>query len=560
MTDLSELGRRLVENPPVPPTPPAELRRRWRRRRSRRSAIAGLSLAAVAGCVAAILATTGGTPSRVRVVSPATPPTGTSAVPVQPTALAVGPHGDLYVADPARDQILERLSDGRFVVVAGTGKEGFSGDGGPATKARLNDPSGMAFAPDGTLYFVDLGNHRVRAVYPNGTIKTVAGGGSRGTSGFVTVGTPALRASLTPLDVTFGPKGRLYIATGEQVLRLDGDDTLTPVVGAPSKFGGLHGLGGPATSGSADGANGIAFDSVGNLYITGSATKSLLMVTPSGTLTQPAGGLALYPRGDGGVATNPHGGVVAMGTQNVLSISPHGAKTIISFTSGTFDGIHGFSPNGIAVGRDGTIYLDTNDRDGYAERSAIAAISADGYNTRLLWENTPANPAHPTTLNDRSTSHAIVLSGAGIDSVTFGTREASAIARLERLFGTPETRAPQRQGGSCGIDAVMQWPAMIAYFDHGIFVGYGTRVTSGKKPAEGKETTAKGLRVGDSLSQAEDLYGARLTTSFAQGGAWFVATPAGKLEGYLTSEPNQTPPARIASIEAGSLGCPATSP
>lgn len=72
--------------------------------------------------------------------------------------------------------------------------------------------------------------------------------------------------------------------------------------------------------------------------------------------------------------------------------------------------------------------------------------------------------------------------------------------------------------------------------------------------------TAQGLRVGDTLAQAQQLYGTELSTSFAQGGSWSAATPEGKLEGYLSEEPSQSSVSTISSIEAGAVGCPAMTP
>ena len=78
---------------------------------------------------------------------------------------------------------------------------------------------------------------------------------------------------------------------------------------------------------------------------------------------------------------------------------------------------------------------------------------------------------------------------------------------------------------------------------------------------DGNLVTAQGLRVGDTLAQAQQLYGSELTTSFAQGGSWSAVTSNGKLNGFLSEEPNQTPsPPTIMSIEAGAVGCPAMTP
>ncbi len=110
----------------------------------------------------------------------------------------------------------------------------------------------MAVAKDGTLYFADAGNNRIRAISPWGTIRTVAGDGN---FGWVGSGASALAASLGgPAAVTIGPDHRLYIAVADssEVLRLSRDGTLTKIAGV-RRYAGLYGIGGPATEASADG-------------------------------------------------------------------------------------------------------------------------------------------------------------------------------------------------------------------------------------------------------------------------------------------------------------------
>jgi len=106
---------------------------------------------------------------------------GLFVTPKAPYALAVAPNGDLLIVDSSRDQILRHLPSGKFRVIAGSGKRGFSGDGGQAVRAELDieNNSGIAVAKDGTVYFSDSGNGRVRDVLPNGIIKTILGGGTR---------------------------------------------------------------------------------------------------------------------------------------------------------------------------------------------------------------------------------------------------------------------------------------------------------------------------------------------------------------------------------------------
>ncbi|HET6611204.1 MAG TPA: hypothetical protein VFG83_04415 [Kofleriaceae bacterium] len=92
-----------------------------------------------------------------------------------PTAVTVDAEGDLYIADSLHNVIRRVTPDGIIETVAGTGEEGFSGDGGPATEARLNQPTGIAVDADGTMYIADRSNFRVRRVTPDGIISTIAG-------------------------------------------------------------------------------------------------------------------------------------------------------------------------------------------------------------------------------------------------------------------------------------------------------------------------------------------------------------------------------------------------
>ena len=369
------------------------IREARRRRRRRWLAIAaggvvvGFSVAAIVGL------TGGGTPPRHRVARPpgakkaATPvaPTGTGVVPQRPSSLAIGPNKNLYIADDLRNQVLERLPDGTFVPVAGNGTVGFSGDGGPATSAELNYPAGITFGPDGTLYIADDLNGRIRAVSSAGVITTIAGNGGEG--GWVADGTPALAVSLRPSDMAFGPDGLMYVADDQEVLRLEPNGTFTRVLGEnTNEYAGVYGIGGPARSASADGANGVAVDRSGNLYVAGSNTKAILMVDPEGIVHSLG---SIYPRGPGGLVTAPDGSVTAMDELGVVGLSPRGIKTLVRFPTTdkvSYLGITGFSPNGIAVGPGGTMYLDTFYGNGYTDKSALIMIPAQGDGApSLLW-------------------------------------------------------------------------------------------------------------------------------------------------------------------------------
>jgi DNA-binding beta-propeller fold protein YncE len=368
--------------PPSGPDPEALIAEARRRARRRRLA-AGLTLLALAGVAAAAYALAGGRAGGSG--SPGGSGAGARGGAIRlerPGALAVAPSGGVYVADDGREQILERLPDDTLRVVAGTGKAGFSGDGGPAAKAELNGPAGMALARDGTLFFADQGNNRIRAVAPDGTIRTVAGNG-RG--GWAKTGTKALAAPiLSPAGLTFDRKGRLVIADGgwSSVLRLEPDGTLTRLAGV-RRYAGVYGVGGPATKASAGGPVGLAYDRGGDLFLAGFNTKTLLMISPQGRMEEVG---ADYPYAGGMVAT-PDGRVLATNRSEILELTPHGPKVFLDFLRRRFAEIPGFDAEGIAADAAGNLYLDTWP-SGYTNGrvTALVELRRDG-TTRALWRS-----------------------------------------------------------------------------------------------------------------------------------------------------------------------------
>jgi len=129
-----------------------------------------------------------------------------------PTGIALAPDGSLYISDNRNHRIRRVAVDGIVTTVAGTGVQGYAGDGGAAVQAQLRFPTGLAFAPDGSLYIADASNHRVRRVGPDGIITTVAGRGAVSNRDYGDGG-PADQAGLeVPFNVSLGPDGSIYIS------------------------------------------------------------------------------------------------------------------------------------------------------------------------------------------------------------------------------------------------------------------------------------------------------------------------------------------------------------
>lgn len=242
-------------------------------------------------------------------------------------AIAAGPDGTLYIADAGNHRIRMVDEDGTITTVAGNGAAGFSGDGGPATEASLDYPIGLTVDRDGTLYFLDSNNFRIRKVDGGGTITTVAG---TGTVGLTPDGTPAAKAQFafvddqnapgdhSPAGLALGRGGVLLFPEigGHRVRMIDARGLVRTVAGNGVEESGFSGDGGPATKAGLLGPLDVAIDAEGNIYIgthdhtagggqddAPGGSNRVRMVTPKGIITTVAGSDKGGYSGDGGPAT-----------------------------------------------------------------------------------------------------------------------------------------------------------------------------------------------------------------------------------------------------------------
>ncbi len=219
----------------------------------------------------------------------------------EPQRVAVDTQGNVYIADTVNHRV-RRVDprSGMITLVAGTGTAGFSGDRDPAPSAELNSPAGVAVDDAGNLYIADTGNHRVRMVDLSGVITTVAGSGEQGFSGD---GDPATSAELRfPRGVAVDDAGNLYIADfGNRRVRRVRSGVITTVAGSGEQ--GFSGDGGPATTAELNGPADVAVDDAGNLYIADTGNHRVRRVR-SGVIMTVAGGGTDRLSGDGGPATS----------------------------------------------------------------------------------------------------------------------------------------------------------------------------------------------------------------------------------------------------------------
>ncbi len=353
------------------------------RERRRRLLWLGVAVIVLGGVVATVAVTTSRSetspPAKVSTPNGSEPtdlPIGSIGSLTEAGPLAVGPTGALYVADPTRHEVLVRLADGRFGVVAGNGRTGFAGDGGPATRAELSVVSAMAFAPDGDLYLAD--GSRVRVVNREGTIRTIAGDGR---SGSVSDASPALSAPLGPVtSIAFSPVGQLYMATSARLFRLTPGGRLdsVPAVLPPGRH--------VQAPGSLDGFGSIAVDADGDVYASSLFDGwSVFRISPGGVATylgyarRSGGSTAIVQRGADGVIEVDDG-------QDILRVE--GNHLVTALAVDKVSGIDTFIfTSYFTLAPDGTLLADNLGPPAFEPFQQIVSI-VDGRGTSL-WRGAP---------------------------------------------------------------------------------------------------------------------------------------------------------------------------
>jgi len=240
----------------------------------------------------------------------------------EPYELRFDLSGNMYFVE-RMNHIVRRVDHGTGIIttVAGTGKAGFGGDGGPAIRALLREPHSLAFDKDGTLLVCDIGNHRLRRInLKTGIIDTAAGTGE--------ARDPAEGASYHgaplngPRTLDVDPSGRVYLAVreGNAVWRLDPDGTIHRVAGTGAK--GYEGDGGAALKSRLAGPKGISWSAEPALYVADTENHAVRRIDlKTGLMTTVAGTGSAGDGPDGDPLhcqlARPHG-VYASGTGQVF--------------------------------------------------------------------------------------------------------------------------------------------------------------------------------------------------------------------------------------------------
>lgn len=330
-------------------------------------------------------------------------------------ATALLPLPDGSIAFTQNNNIWKLGPDGSAARIAGSpsGTGGFSGDGEPALLALLRGPNSLALGPDGSIYFRDSGNNRVRRVDSLGFISTVAGNGVAGSTGD---GGPATSASIrlpgfTGPNIAVDRSGNLFIAEDFRIRRVapDGQIALYAGKGCPTLFC-ESGDGGPAALAELSVGGGIAAGPDGSLYVASAFSNTVRRIGPQGIITKVVGNGQENPSGDDGpapaAATNP--GAIAVDSEGRLNIFEssvvvgnlirqvdsdglihrvagakgttlnHDGDPPLAFVFSTASWAFGFSPGGQLISQLGVKLLAVDNGTRLGATTAFAVPSRDG--------------------------------------------------------------------------------------------------------------------------------------------------------------------------------------
>ena len=409
-----------------------------------------------------------------------------------PHSIALDATGNLYIGDYWNNRVRKvEAATGTISTIAGTGERGYSGDGGPATKAQLAKVSGVAVDGEGNVYIADTGNHRIRKVdAATGTISTLAGSANVGDGG------PATSSRLVQSrSVAVDGTGHVYIADiwSHSIRRVDAfTGTISTIAGTGNR--GYSGDDGPANEAQLSEPEAVAVDGSGDLYIADSANQRIRRVdATTGTISTIAGMGDWDYGGDGGPATQAHlrhprgvavdgdGNVYIADTDNNRIRKVDAATGTISTIAGTGD--WGYSgdggpatqaqlgtPQGVVVDGDGNIYIadifNYRIRKVEAATGTISTIAGTG-------EQGGGGDGGPASEAQFSEPHGVALDGDG--HLYIADSSNHRIRRVDAFTGTISTIAGSWWGyggdGGPATQAQLRWiPSLAVGGDGNVYV------------------------------------------------------------------------------------------
>ncbi len=408
-----------------------------------------------------------------------------------PSDVGVDGQGNIFIADRLNHRVRRvDAATGVMETVAGDGTRGFAGDGGPAIEASLRFPRGVAVDGQGNVLIADGGNYSIRRVdATTGVINTLAG---VGIPGFTGDGGPATEARMVSAsDVALDGEGNIFIAASHRVRMVDAATGIIDTVAGDGNRS-FSGDGGPATSASLAGSVGVALDGQGNLFIAGG--HRIRMVDVAGVIDTVAGGFSgddglatgaslVRP---GGVALDGQGNILIADTGNHRIRKVDAVTGVITTAAG--DGNYGFSgdsgpataasfrsPGGVAVDHQGNILIaDTQNH------RVRRVVTATGVIDTVAGGGTAFGDGGLATQAILSYPYDIALDGHG--NIFIADRFHYHIRRVDAATGVIETVAGDGNAGFSGdggpaTSASLARPLGVAVGRQGnLFIADGHRV------------------------------------------------------------------------------------
>ncbi len=312
-----------------------------------------------------------------------------------PYSLAINARQEIFVLDRFNQRIRKISTSGIITTFAGNGSAGFSGDGGLATAAKINNATGICLDVAGNMYVADLDNQRIRKINTSGNISTVAGTGSAGFSGD---GGAATSATMNgPMGVV-AVSGNIYFSdcNNNRIRKISATGVISTFSGSGSGF---SGDGGPASAAHLSGPTGMSVDTLGNIFWAERDNHRIRKVDTAGIISTVAGNSNKTYNGDGIPATaaaatlfEPHGvfadrkgNILIADTWNGRLRKVDTGKYLTSLAGMGHPGYSGdggpatagqiFSPVGIRADRSGNVFITDKDNYRIRKRSPSGIIS-----------------------------------------------------------------------------------------------------------------------------------------------------------------------------------------
>ncbi len=481
--------------------------------------------------------------------------------------VAVDGAGNMYIADASRSYLYKVDPSGVTTVLAGIGRASFSGDGGPSTAAALSSPNGAAVGPDGSIYIADCGNDRIRRIAPNGTITTIAGS----VGGFSGDGGPATAARLNcPVSIVFDAAGNLYFSDNFnlRVRRITPAGIISTVAGTGRLA--LSGDGGPATA--ADGwPVWLAIGPDGSLYYTDdgdarlTGNKRVRRVAPNGIVTTMAGtGVAGYT-GDGGPARQAQlrsaSGIAVDSGGNIFIADAIGARIRRVDANGIITTYAGTGAAGTAGDGGAALQAQLNFPTGMTIDAAGNLLFADRNNLKIRRISPPPVPA----IRPGNPVLTSFLGQAGFSSNTYVEIYGSGFATTSRLWAGADFNGANAPTSLDGISVtVNNRPAFIYYVSPGQ-ININTPEDSATGPVQVQVRTAQGLSNTVTVNRARLSPTLQTVPQFLVNGRQYVVAQTADFRSFIGT-PNLIPGVAFTVARPGqtiliyALGCGPTTP